>query len=822
MAPKIEQDEKTTLLQKFKDWHKSADDHQREWREEAETCYDFVAGRQWTQEDLDKLEDEDRPDVTFNRIAPVLDSVAGTEVNNRQEVRYIARKEGTVQANEILGGAAKWVRDECDAEDEESHAFQDACICGLGATETRLETDEDPEGEILIIRTDPLEFMWDPRANKKNLVNAQWVMRFKDVQRQDAETMFPDADSGDLHAAWAMEPIGDQPEDTTSSPFYEDGQSSSHVDLKNKVRLVEVQWWEHEVYHFVMDPFTGQKLSLDDKQLKELNKKVKLINKGLQQQTADAALPSPPELLKVDSVKMRRKKYRRAFVGAEVLQVDDNPCPYSFTYKFVTGKLDRNKNLWYGIVKAMLDPQRWANKWLSQTMYIMNSNAKGGLLAETDAFANPKKAEEEWTNPDAITWMNPGGLNKIKEKALFQFPQGFFQLMQFAISSIPDTTGINLNFVALAKGDEAAILDRQRKQTALTILSTMFDNLRRYRKEQGRLLEYYITHFISDGRLIRVTADELEQYIPLMRQPGIEKHDIIVDDNPTSPSQKDKTWSILLQLMPFLQNLPLPPEAWLEVVKQSPLPNSFVQTIKKATETPPPPHKPSPLEEAEVAKLMSEAKKNTAVAEKESRATEWQETVNITQLFPLLSQAEQAQVLRTLGITPTPLAQMTPLEEPQVQQQFPPGMVPIEGRQYGGPVDAGQPYLVGEQGPEVVVPQQQAMVIPNPDVQKITEILQNNAGLNFVQRLMKPDINPLLYMPEGPGDHGTHLMSSAEVNGKNIVYPEIVQGPDGNLKRLSREEAWKHAIDTGEHITFDTPEEAKWFGENYKKVWGRF
>ena len=38
---------------------------------------------------------------------------------------------------------------------------------------------------------------------------------------------------------------------------------------------------------------------------------------------------------------------------------------------------------------------------------------------------------------------------------------------------------------------------------------------------------------------------------------------------------------------------------------------------------------------------------------------------------------------------------------------------PIEGRADGGPVAAGQPVVVGESGPKVVVPQADATVIPN-------------------------------------------------------------------------------------------------------------
>ena len=112
--------------------------HSEDWRKDAENWFDFVAGRQWSAEDMAKLREQMRPPVAFNRIAPVIQAVSGTEVTNRQEVRYLPRQQGDAAADEMLTATAKWFRDECNGEDEESDAFYDTLVCGMGWTETRM------------------------------------------------------------------------------------------------------------------------------------------------------------------------------------------------------------------------------------------------------------------------------------------------------------------------------------------------------------------------------------------------------------------------------------------------------------------------------------------------------------------------------------------------------------------------------------------------------------------------------------------------------------------------------------------------------------
>lgn len=589
-------------LAQFQQWFRRSRDQAYKWRTEARQCYDFVAGAQWDEEDSQKLELQNRPCLTFNRIGSVVSSVLGLEISNRQEVRFVPRQLGQSGVNELLTDAGKWVRDGCNAEDEESDAFGDLITCGLACTETRIDYDEDPDGKLIIDRVDPLEMYWDSSSRKRNLLDARHIFRIKQIGIEQAQEMFPDETPNDLDAVWAKDIEGDvsDPHDATIAPYYKIDQSPDIDKRTALITMVECQWWEHVMKYRVADPMSGKATTLSKEDFIKFSSRAKQLG------------------MPVISAPMKTRRYQRAIIGSKVLKTWDGPDKGGFTYKFMTGKRDRNKGTWYGLVRAMLDPQRWANKWLSQVMFIINSNAKGGLFAEADAFENPQEAEATYSSPDSITILNAGALEagKIKEKTMAKFPAGIDHLMQFAISSIRDVSGVNLELLGMANKDQAGVLEHQRKQAGMTILAGFFDALREYRKNQGQLMLYYITNFLSDGRLIRIGGDQDAKYVPLVRDPGLVEYDVIVDETPTSPNQKEQAWGAIVQMMPFLSKTPMPPAVALELLKYSPLPTALVTDIGQIVGNMPPPQNP------EVIKAQAEAAHTQAlVATEQAKAT---------------------------------------------------------------------------------------------------------------------------------------------------------------------------------------------------------
>lgn len=568
------------IFRKLKGWFKRDYDSeaQTRWRREAREDFAFEAGEQLTDDDKQLLRDLNRPIVVFNQVGTYVDSVSGQEIGNRQEIQFIPRKQGDVQKNEFLTSAAQWFRDQSEAPDEESDAFRDEIICGMGWTDTRLDYEDNQDGDPKVERMDPLEMVWDGSAKKRNLRDKRRVFHIRrNVPLDEAKALCPGdpnqpfADE-DYNATW-VDDRGETEGDAlheNNGRFYDKGEHGEDSD--DGVTMIRAQWIERVPVWLVLDPAdqTGQNIiTLQEDEFRELGKRMKI---------AGAPLPK--------SVKQTRKVYRQAYMGNVLLEIGDAPIKGHFSMKCMTGKRDRNRNTFFGIVRAMKDPSRWANKWLMQTMHIMNSTAKGGIAAERGQFfENDEKGAASWAKQDQVTFLKPGALGanpKMIAKTPAQFPQGSFEMMQFAFGAMGRVSGINLEAVGMQTGaDQAAALDLQRKQAVMTLMQPYFDGLRRYRHDQGRALLFLIENYLSDGRLIKIEGQENAQYVPLLKSSyadDAEGYDVIVDEAPSSANQKEATWSMLQQILPVIGKM-LPPATWLALLKYSPLPTSAQKDI---------------------------------------------------------------------------------------------------------------------------------------------------------------------------------------------------------------------------------------------------
>jgi hypothetical protein len=588
---------------RFTEWNKCIDSHWGPFLTEAKECFDLVAGHQWTEEEKSQMQEISKIPVTFDRIGVVVDAVSGYEIQTRQEVAYLPRTVEDTAVDDILTNAAKWVMDGCDGESEESDAFRDMIICGVGCTQTIVDVDED--SRILIERRNPMAVLPDPSSRKGNFADRRYQRHRMVMSRDDAEDfliglgIYDEVDNLDGDENGYKRPTIVDPR-----VRYTHGMLGENDD--GEVTLDEWEWFEREKSYMVSHEGEAKLVAADE--FDELY----------------AANPG------MDHVSTHTKKFYRAICsGDRILKMMPLEAG-TFTYRFMTGKRDHNKRIFYGIVRAMKDPQRWANKLYSQLLDVMRKSAQGGLLMEKSAVDDIQQFEQSYTG-NGTTWVQDGALanKRVQEKTPPAYPQGMDRLMEVAVSSIRDTTGINQEMLGLAGREQAGVLEHQRKQAAMGILAPFFDARTRYHHEQGKLLLQMMKLYISEGQLIRIVGkDGSPEYVPLVFKDDTIEYDVIVDEAPTSPNQKTAVFQLMMQLMPVMAEANLPTTWWQEFVTYSPFPASMSQKLNAALTQADEEDKKSQAAQAQMQQQMmqmqaqlealvkqSEANRNNAAAE---------------------------------------------------------------------------------------------------------------------------------------------------------------------------------------------------------------
>lgn len=561
--------------------------HSNKWRACAKEDYTFVAGPgQWDEADKNKLIQEKRPPVTFNKTLKFIRAICGIEVNNRQTTTYIPSdptEPGEVKANEMASQGSEWMDAQCQAARKKSRSFRDMIICGMGFGESLIDFDDDPRGKYDLERCNPLEMGWDRDAREQNLLDAKRLWQIKTMAVRRARALLPGVtdvkkdgeyiiSDEDLDASWATNVKSSADDKTKTVEQKEKREENAHTsDAKREVTIVRIQWWEYETYHLTMNP------------------------QALLDPRAEKTIPITPDQAKQMggvpvSRPLRRKVFKQAFVGGKILQSGPCPRPDGFTFHCMTGEPDDVEGTWFGLVRLARDPQVWSNKFFSQLMHIINSTAKGGVLFETDAVRDPREFQRTYAKPNAATEVSPGAISKgkIMAKPGAGVTAGVAALLEITDNAFMDVLGINLELMGLADRDQPGVLEAQRKQSAMTILATLFDSLSMWEEDRGRTKLYFMQEFLADGRLIRIHGEDGFQALPLLKDKLFGKFDVIVDDAPVSTNMKEKAWSGLQMLLPAFQDMLTPKVAAIILDYVPYLPSKLVEALKSVALAPNP------------------------------------------------------------------------------------------------------------------------------------------------------------------------------------------------------------------------------------------
>lgn len=600
------------------------------WRaNELRDNYNVRDGDQWLEDGIDRQNNDGMPIRTVNMVAPIINSISGFEIQNRSEVKYIPRltKEEYVGFTDMVESGVKYIEQESGNDFQASLAFADMLTCGVGVTDTTINYDNNPDGEVKVERIFPYFILWDVTARAKNITDANWIIRARIVDKDTIQDYIGDTklsqEEIDANFGAAM--------DARFLDYF-----NVVMIAKSLAIIYEYQWREKKPFYRVENPLVGFVGFPGD----PMTENVVALAKTLQEKYSID--PSSTKVFSVDSkdfkyikeafealgfetnyTKQERYKYYRAIIaGNRVVSKSENFSDTGFSIKFMTGYFSEMRQCYFGVVRAAKEMQRLLNQAVSDYEGFLRTVPKGGVEIEADAVPNMQAFVQTYTKAREVTIYNPGGLAKTRQKTTPPAPQGLFDMINYASNAMLEVSGITKDFLGITDSKlMTATLNRQLVRQGLTTLATFFDAKKFYTIAQGKLLIDCLRIMAenAEGRLMRVMNQGEVQYIPLLKNGIAAEYDIIVEEVPQTPSEREDTFQKLMELSSMLLNKPNPVDITPMALQYSPLKGEQINKIMELMQPPPPPE-PDPMVqkvlEAEAAVKVASAEKYSADARK--------------------------------------------------------------------------------------------------------------------------------------------------------------------------------------------------------------
>jgi hypothetical protein len=167
---KLPEQNSEKLLLLAERWNRAAGAHEA-WATPAKLAVDFVEGRQWTAEEIAKLEKQGRPALKLNKIGALIRLVLGFQRNNKTDLRAQPGHDGTgtEQVADALTRILKQISEASQLAYVDTEVFMDGLTTGRGFYDTRLDFCENDFGEVMTRAKDPFTIFIDPDATSYDL-----------------------------------------------------------------------------------------------------------------------------------------------------------------------------------------------------------------------------------------------------------------------------------------------------------------------------------------------------------------------------------------------------------------------------------------------------------------------------------------------------------------------------------------------------------------------------------------------------------------------------------------------------------------------------
>lgn len=550
--------------------------------------------------------------VNFQKLNQSVDAIVGFMAQNRRQAKYLARVNNSQDQqlySRNMNALYSYHRENMNADQLESKQDLDLVVNGYGAIDTDVsyivgKSTTLPGGEIVKMRIDPMRVYWDSAARAPNIEDRRWCGYSSDYELHDALNLFQDSKAVDF------EPVSDsEVEDKAGYVYNPWGGLYDKIKLDNSVewsakeedmvRVYNHQWFEYETFYRAENPL----YEVNDLNLALFMKaRLDIIKSGLKSYVPDGIdagdlfdFDPTAQVLTFDEetkrklikefgdlikpVGFKRKCYYTLIIsGTHVFACFKNISQQGFTIKFKTGQYNERGKYWIGMVNSMIEPQKYYNKALTELIYTIAANSKGGVMVEEGAVEDMADFETKYAKTDAAIEVLDGALSggKIQEKARPALPTGLDGIVALAEKNISDN-GVDPAFLGEIKPNDNGLTLKRRIRQIISKFWWVADSNTLYQKEDARQMADLIRVWVqnNEGVWMRITgSDGADQFRQIAEDMLAPEYDVDIQEAPETPEDKYETAQFIGSMADkylSIGNMPVAGALYSEAIKMMPL-----------------------------------------------------------------------------------------------------------------------------------------------------------------------------------------------------------------------------------------------------------
>lgn len=477
--------QKPAPLKQLISWCGAAQLAAQQWRADSWQDFEYRDGKQWTTEDLARMEKLGIRPLTINRTFPVLNLLQGQYLNSPGMITAKGRTKKDNELGQVMSEALMFVSDQCQGSRHKKRAFEQAITTGVGFLETGYNPDPRQEKVYYQPRNwyslwwDQYSSPWMPKESCRFVFTADWV------DLNDLVALFPEKEQEirghytDLSIDDFVPDILDEGTQIEEMRRYVSGSSWANA-ARNRVRPIEM-WYTVVDKCFFARLSDGRVIDLDT--LQSPNEEYEVIQRATEVLTANV------------------KKMRvTSFIGN--LKLQDVPTPYphdDFPYVPYVAYLDRFDQP-FGVPRQIKEQDSEVNKRRSMALGLMSSRR---VITEEEASTDENRTQREANRMDGFIVMKKGKMDRIQIQEMGTLAPAQMSILESSEREIQEIAG-SLDVQPRANIRSTGMMDRQ-GDTQAAITASLLDNAKMSDKILGEKLMSLIQDTWTDEKVLRVT-----------------------------------------------------------------------------------------------------------------------------------------------------------------------------------------------------------------------------------------------------------------------------------------------------------------------------